>query len=110
MYHHQSKICNTKYKIEEEIKEAKEAIRNFLKDKGNLTHLDDLPPHRQYTATYIDNDGDAQSASYRTIELEEGNISVELSDSHWLYEHELTIENILDMLNIIIDGNGKYIK
>lgn len=92
-------------------KDALENIRQHLKEKGNLTGLDEVEEHHRYTATYIDDDGEAASASYSQLEVSDDNrLYIGLSDGHCLFQEDITLNNIDDIINILDDGHGTYNK
>lgn len=104
------RLCNVQYHINEQLKEAKETLCNMLVEKGNLSEIDNVKDSQKYTATYIDNDGNPQSAYYSALELQDGRLYIGLSDEHWLYEEDIKAEHILDLITVIEEGHGKHTK
>ncbi|MDR1459493.1 MAG: hypothetical protein LBI60_04700 [Bacteroidales bacterium] len=82
-----------------------EQIRQHLTEKGNIVAIDE---DNNWSAYYTNGDGYAESAYYSEIELDNGKISVLLSDGIWLYEDDLTTIHVMDILTIIAEGHGTY--
>ncbi len=91
---------------------AKEDLRKHLKEKGNLTGLDEGDDDsRKYTALYIDRDGEAQAAFYREVEVSDDNrLYFGLSDGHTLYQEDITFIHIMDIFYLIQNECGTYVK
>lgn len=104
------RLSNAQYHINEQLKEAKEALRNLLIEKGNLSDIDNVSDHCKYTANYIDDDGNAQSAYYRSVELLENRLYIVLSDEYCIFQEDISVPNIFDLITIIEDGHGTYAK
>lgn len=84
------------------IRQGLDEIRQHLKEKGSLTAIDE---DNEWSAYYINDDGYAESAYYREIELEDnGKIAVLLSDGFWLYEEDLTVIHVMDILTIFAES------
>lgn len=107
-----SPLAYSQHILQHQIKAALEEIREYFRERGNLTGLDEGDDDsRKYTATYIDNDGIAQSAYYREIEVSDDNrLYIGLSDGHWIYQEDITANNILDIINIIHENHDTYSK
>lgn len=104
------RLSNAQYHINEQLKEAKEALRNLLIEKGNLSEIDNVSDHCKYTAIYIDDDGNAQSAYYRSVELLENRLYIVLSDEYCIFQEDISVPNIFDLITIIENGHGTYTK
>ncbi|MDR1716500.1 MAG: hypothetical protein LBS20_11715 [Prevotella sp.] len=92
--------------------QAKEDLRQHLKEKGNLTELDAGDDDSlKYTALYIDRDGESQAAYYRQVEVSDDNrLYIELSDGHCIHQEDITINHIMDIFYLIQDECGTYVK
>lgn len=105
------KLSSNQQTLADAKKDALENIRLYLKEKGNIKGLDKVEEHHQYTATYIDDHGEAVSASYSELEISDDNrLYIGLSDGHWLYQEDITLNNIDDLINILQEGHGTYSK
>lgn len=92
--------------------QAKEDLRRYLREKGNLTELDaGDDDSRKHTALYTGRDGEPRAAFYREVEASADNrLYIGLSDGHTLYQEDITIINILDIMNLIQSGIGTYVQ
>jgi len=104
MYHHLSRLSNIEFAIQDKTKEAKEAIRNFLEDKGNIT---DIEEDIQIPALLVYSDGRAGVGIISEIELnDKAEISLNMTNGICLSEDILTAKHILDIISIINLQNG----
>lgn len=104
-----SRLINIEFALETKLKEAKEEIRLYLKEKGTIEKVEE---DEQHNITYIDYDGNPATADYSTIELRDKgkHICIMLTDEHWFFDDELTIDHILIIISIIRNGHGKFNK
>ena len=103
-------LSNQKDHILERVKEAKELLRDFLSGHGNISEMDNVADCEKYTAYYTDDDGNAQSAYYRSMELLENRLYIGLSDEYCIFQENITVQNIYDIISIIEEGHGKFNK
>ncbi len=105
------KLLSNQQTLADAKKNALENIRLYLKEKGNLTGLDEVEEHQCYTAIYINNNGEAVCAYYSQLEISDDNrLYIGLSDGHWLFQEDITLSNIDDLINILQEGHGTYSK
>jgi len=79
-------------------KQGKEQIKKHIRENGNIDFGDDC----NWCALYVNDDGYAELAYFRRIELEpNGNICLILSDGYGFYEDQLTTNHIMDILSLL---------
>ena len=83
--------------------EAIKEIKRHLTENGEI---EDISGDETWTATYINDDGFAESAYYQSITIDRDKLFVDLSDGWCLYEDDLTTNHVLDIISIIESLQG----
>ncbi|MDR1502268.1 MAG: hypothetical protein LBT43_07425 [Prevotella sp.] len=79
-------------------------IKKHIQEIGNI----DFGNNCNWCVLYVNDDGYAELAYFRRIELElNGKICLLLSDGVWLYEEDLTTTHIMDILSLIQENDDK---
>lgn len=75
-----------------------EKIKEHILHNGEIN----LGDKCNYSALYVDDDGYGQLSYYQCTEIDpDDKLTVMLTDGLWLYEEDLTILNVMDLLTII---------